>query len=153
MPDLQCAGIVGQLVHYTTHQCCLALTVLAYERHFLAASDCECHMIEHHMLAKRFLNVIGYDGKVTATRCRRKLHPQAAVVFQIHFQTLEFVQLFDTALHLHALCRLVTEALDEFFRVLDHLLLILVGAHLLLMAFLTQRDKLRVRYVVVINPA
>lgn len=74
-------------------------------------------------------------------------------VLHVHLQPLQLVQLFDTALHLHGFGSLVPEALNEGFGLLDHLLLVEIGAYLLFMAFLTESDKLRIGYIIVVDPS
>ena len=59
--------------------------------------------------------------------------------------------MFDAALHLHGFGGFVSEALDELFRICDHLLLVEIRPHLLLMPLLAQFDKMAVIDIVVID--
>ena len=149
MPYLECAEVV-QLPHDTTNKGCLALTVLAYKRHFFATADSECSMLEYHVLTKIFAHIICYHRKITTTWCRRKTQTQSRVILHIHFQTLQLLQLLDTRLHLHSFGGFVAKTLNKLFGLLNHLLLILIRSHLLFMAFLAQYLKLGVRHVIIV---
>ena len=56
-------------------------------------------------------------------------------------------------MNLNCLGRLIAEAFNEFLRVLNHLLLVLIGSHLLFMPLFAQLNEFAVIDVVVIYPA
>src|SRR5699024_3734741 len=86
-----------------------------------------------------------------ATACRREFQTQCRIILFIHLDTFNFFQLFNTALHLHGLSRLITKTFDKLFRILYLLLLILISTELLLATFLSQNDKLVILHLIIIN--
>ena len=151
VPQGEAAGVVAYLAHDALHEGGLSFAVLAHEGHLLAPVDGEVHVVEHHVLAVCLADVLADDGVVAAAAAARKLQPQGGRVFFVHLHPLQLLQLLDAALHLHGLGGLVAETLDEGFGVFYLLLLVLVGAELLLAAFLAQLDKLVVLHLVVVD--
>ena len=106
------------------------------------------------IVGTEILAQILYDNrKIAASGRRRETQVKTAGVFQIHFQPLQPFQLFDAALNLYSLGRLIAEAFNEFLRVLNHLLLVLIGSHLLFMPLLAQLNEFAVIDVVIVYPA
>ena len=92
------------------------------------------------MVAIGFANVVGDDGIVTGSWSGRKLEVEAGGVYFVYFDALDFGKLFDAALNPDALGGFVAEAFNEVFGVLNHFLLVLIGAHLLIEALLPQDE-------------
>ena len=61
-------------------------------------------------------------------------------VYLVDFDAFYFCELLDSALHLHALSSFVAETFNEILCVLNHFLLVLIGAHLLFKSLLTQDE-------------
>ena len=139
MTDFKCAG-VGYLVHDTFYESRFSFAVLAYECYFFATFDGECRMVKYLMVAISLAYIVGYNRIIARAWCRRKFQIEMRGVHLIDFDAVYFGQLFDAALHLHALGGFVAESLDKVFGFLDHLLLILKSSHLLFETFLTQSD-------------
>ena len=59
--------------------------------------------------------------------------------------------MLNTTLHLYRLGGFISEAFDELFGVLNHLLLVLVGANLLLVAFFPEFHKTAVIDVIIVD--
>ena len=73
------------------------------------------------------------------------------IVNFVNLDALNFLKLLDSALNLHRLCGLISEFLDKFLCVVNHFLLILISALLLLDSLFAQFNKVRIIHVVVIN--
>ena len=72
----------------------------------------------------------------------------------IHLNAVYLFQLLDTTLHLHRLCCLVTETLDEILRILYLFLLIFIGTKLLFAALFTKHNELIIfHFIIVYLPA
>ena len=72
-------------------------------------------------------------------------------VFFIHFYEFEFLQHLHATLHLEGLRVRTLEAFDEVLSFLNHLLLFLPLLHLLLVAFRTKLEVLRVGHFIVVD--
>ena len=147
----QFTRVVGNFAHDTLYQRRLTFAVLAHEGHLLATVDGEVDVVENYVVAIGFRHILANDRIVATTAGADKLQAQGGVVFLVHLDAFDFLQLLDATLHLHGLGSLVAETLDEGFSVLDLLLLVLVGTELLLAAFLAQDDKLVVLHLVVVD--
>ena len=97
-----------------------------------------------------FGNLVGYYRIVSASRSGWKFQINATVVDFVNLNALYFLKLLNSALYLNSFCGLITEPLDEIFCFVNHLLLILVGSHLLGYAFLTQFDKFGIIYLIIV---
>ena len=145
------ARVVGDFAHDALDERGLTLAVLAHEGHLLATVDGEVDVVENHVVAIGFRHILANDRIVATTAGADKLQAQGGVVFLVHLDAFDFLQLLDAALHLHGLGSLVAETFDESFGILNLLLLVLVGTELLLTAFLAQDDKLVVLHLVVVD--
>ena len=142
---------VVELAHDTLDESGFTFSVLADECHFLASSDGESDVMEDIVVSEIFSQVFDDERKIATSRCRRKTEVEAARVLQIHLETFEFLQLLDAALYLDGFGGFISEALDEILGVLNHLLLVLVGADLLLMTFLAELHKTAVVDVIIVD--
>ena len=97
--------------------------------------------------------VLRFDDDLSRARSGRKLDVQRARVFLVDLDALDLLELLDARLDLIRLGGLVAEALDELLGLLDHLLLVQVGRHLLLAPFSPQLDIPAVRDLVVVRLA
>ena len=148
--DLERAHVI-QLTHDTFDECGFTFAVLADKGYFFASADGKSNIMKDIMGTEIFAQVFYYQGKIAAPRGRRKTQIEFAGVLHIHLQPLQFLQLFDAALHLYRFGGFVSEPLDKILCVGDHFLLVLVGAYLLLMPFLAQLHKAAVVDVVIID--
>ena len=103
------------------------------------------------MRAEILAEVLHDEGEVATARGRRKSQIQTGCVLLVHLESLEFFELLDARLHLHGLGGFVAETLDELFCFLNHLLLVEVGAHLLLVPFASEFEEMAVVDVVVVD--
>ena len=142
---------IVQLPHDTAHQCRFTFSVFANESHFLSAADGQIDVFNNGVRAVILTQVLNDNREVPASRSGRKTQVKTGCVLYIHFQPFQFIELLDAGLYLYGFSSLVAETLNEIFRFLNHLLLIHVCAHLLLMSLLTQNHKLRVIDVVVVD--
>ena len=94
------------------------------------------------MVAVTLAHTLDYQREVARTFGLGEFEAQPGVVHLVHLDGHYLFQLLDAALHLHRLGRLVAEPLDELLGVGYHLLLVLVGAHLLFHALLAQLQEL-----------
>ena len=102
------------------------------------------------MFAEVFAQVFYNYRKIPTSWGWREAQIQAAGVLQIDFESLQFLELLDSALHLHGFGGFVAEALDELFRFLNHLLLVHVRAHLLLVPLFAQLNEPAVIDVIIV---
>ena len=151
MPDLEGPEVV-QLSHDTLDEGGFAFSVFADKGYFLASADGESNVMENIMFSEILTQVLYDNREVSATRGGWETQVETACVFQIHLQPLQFLQLFDAALNLYGFGGFIAEAFDEILGVGNHLLLVLVGAHLLLVALLAELDKPAVVDIVVVYP-
>ena len=138
--------------HDTLHQRGFSLSVLTHESHFLTPLNGHGDMAEYDMVTIRFAYLIAYHGIVATAQARGELQAHGGVVHLIYFDGHNLGQLLDAALHLHGLGRFITETLYELLRVGYLLLLVLVGAQLLLPAFLAQDHILIILHAIVLHP-
>ena len=152
MSDLEGAHVV-ELAHDTLDESGFTFSVLAYECYFLSAADGESDVMEDVVGTEILAQVFDDKWKIAASRSRRKTQVEPRGVFEIHFKAFEFLQLLNAALNLDGFGGFIAEPLDEVLGVLNHLLLVLVGANLLLVAFLTELHKAAVVDVVIVDAA
>ena len=152
MPDLEGAQVV-ELAHDTLDECGFTFSVFADECYFLSAADGESDVMEDIVFTKILSQVFHNERKIATSRGRRETQVETRGVFQIHLQSLEFLQLFDAALYLYGFGGFIAESLDEILGVLNHLLLVLVGADLLLVAFFPEFHKTAVIDVIIVDAA
>ena len=150
MTDSQFA-LERYFTHYTFHQGGFTLTVLSHKSHFLTPIDGQRYMVEHYLVAIRFLNVLSYHRIITASYSRGKFQPQRRIILFINFDGDNTLQLLDTALYLHGLGRFITETFDKLFGILYLFLLILVRSQLLLAPLLTEFHVLIVSNLVIVD--
>ena len=143
----------GDFIHDALHKCGFSLAVLAHKCHFLATLYGESHTREHQVAAIALCHIFSNHRIVARTRCGRKFQVDVRIIHLIYLNSLYLFKLFDAALHLHRLRSLVAESLYELFSVLNLLLLVHVGTHLLLYTLLAQLHKLGVVHIIVINLA
>ncbi len=134
----------------------LASTVHPDERNAIAAIDSELDVVQHALGA-------AVRGRVVLCKPFDLHHGAAAgdglwegevdrcFLFR-YLDPLDLFKLLDARLHLLGLGRLVAEAIDKGFQVLDAFTLIFVGAHQLRTALILQRQVLRVVPVVHMHP-
>ena len=103
------------------------------------------------MVAVGFGQMFDKDWQHARMWCRREFQMQTCRIFLIDFESLQFFELFDAALHLHGFCGFVAKSFDKIFGVGNHFLLIFVGAQLLFAAFGAQLFVLGVRHFVVVD--
>ena len=137
VPDAHFAG-EGDFAHNHLDQRGFAFAVFADEGDFLAAAHLEVDALEDDVAAICLAEVAPGDGDVPGADGGLEADGDACLVLLLDLDAFELFELFDTGLHLDGLGRLVAEAFDEVFGVLDLLLLVLVGAHLLLYALLAE---------------
>ena len=140
-----------QLAHDHPHQRGLPFAVATDQRHLFSPLDLNVRMTEHDLLRITDFQVRRLENNVSGTRCRGKLDRQGRMVRLIHLDPVQFLQRLDPGLDLVGLGRLVSEPRDEFFRLVDHPLLVLVGGDLLGHPFCTENDILAVRHLVVMD--
>ena len=131
------------LVENTFDERRLALAVLADKGHFLAALDGERPgAVEDLMVAVCLADVVGDYRMVKAERGRRRgsLRLRCGCVGLVDLYALYFGELLHAALNLHGLGGLISEPFDKLLGVGNLFLLVGIGAHLLLDAFLAQLD-------------
>ena len=157
MPDLQFT-IERYLVHDALHERGLSLTVLAHEGHLFATLDGQVYMVEDQMRGKRWVlggerillsDVVANHGIVARTEAGREFQVHGAIVHLVNLDGHHFLQLFDFLLHLHSLCGLIAETLDEGPHVGHLLLLVLVGTYLLFASLCAELHVFVVFYFVV----
>ena len=144
---------VVQLIHNTADECRFSFAVFADKSYFLSSSDGKSNIVENVMFAEIFTQVLYDYRKISAPRRRWEAQVESRSVLQIHFESLEFLELLDSALYLYGFCCFITEALYELFCVLNHLLLVEVRPYLLFMPLFAQFDEPAVVDVVVVNTA
>ena len=88
MTDFQVAGVIRYLMHQTLDESGFAFAVLAYKRHFLSSANGEGHVVEYGMLTVVFSYFLADNGKIAASRCRRKTKMKTRHVFFVNLQTL-----------------------------------------------------------------
>ena len=71
MTNFEAAG-ERDFVHYAFHEGRFTLAVFAHKCHFLAAFYCKRGVVKHLMLSIAFPYIVGDDGEVARTRCRRE---------------------------------------------------------------------------------
>ena len=150
------AGFAADRVQLTVdhaHQRGLALAVAADQRHLLAALDLDVGMAEDDLLRVADGQVRGLVDDVAGARRGREFDRQAGVVGLVDLDAVEFLQRLDAGLDLVGLRGFVAEGVDEFFRLLDHPLLVLVGRDLLLDALRAKFKVLGIRDFVVVDMA
>ena len=141
------------LAHDTLHQGRFTLTVLTYERHFLATLDGKVHMVEDGMLAIILSHLIADDRIIATAETRRELEMHLLGIHLIHLDRNDFLQLLDAALHLYSLGWLIAETLDEVLNIGYFLLLVLISTELLLTALGTKYHILVVFHLVILYPS
>ena len=150
VPNLEFA-VIGDFTHEALDQGGFARTVLADKCDLLTTLDGKRHVMEHVERPIVLAQILGNDRIVTTARSRREFQPHARAVHLIDLDAVQLVEHLDAALHLHRLGRLIAETLDEVLGVMDELLLVLIGAHLLFDALLAQFHKLAVAHLVIID--
>ena len=139
------------LAHDALHERRLSLAVFAYECHFLATLYGEVNILEHGMLAVVLAHVLADDGVVARAKARREPQMHRCIVHFVHLDRHNLLQLLYAALHLNSLRRFVSEALYKVLYISYFLLLVLVSAQLLFVAFGTQFYVLVVLHFVVVH--
>ena len=105
------------------------------------------------MLAIVLAHLVADDRIVAAAEARRELEVHLLVIDLIHLDRHDFLQLFDTTLHLYRLGWLISESLYKVLDVSDFLLLVLVSPQLLLTSLLAEHEVLVILHLVVLHPA
>ena len=142
IPDRNIVASLGltadrlQLPHYHTHKGSLTLTVASDQGDLLSPSDLYLSVPEDDLLRIADCQILAFEDYVSGTRSRRELNRQRDVVSLVNLHSVKFFELLDAGLYLIWLRRLVAETVDEILRLLDHLLLVLIGRHLLREPFL-----------------
>ena len=103
------------------------------------------------MLAVVLAHVLTDDGVVARAKARRKLQMHRCVVHFVHLNRHNLLQLLYAALHLNGLRRFVSETFYKVLYISYFLLLVLVSAQLLFVAFGTQFHVLVVLHLVVVH--
>ena len=146
-------ALKGYFSHDAFHKRRLARPVFAHKGHLLSSLYGEGDIVKHIVFAIGLAHLLGYHRIVARARGWRKFESQAGGVDLVDLNGNDFGQLLDAALHLYGFGGLVTELLNKLLCVVNHLLLILVGTHLLLDALFTQLHKMRIVHIVVVNLA
>ncbi len=142
---------VFELPHDTLHQRRLSLAVLADEGNFVASFERESGVVEHLMVTECFTDIVDNERIIARARSGWEAEVEMGGVDFVDLDALDFGKLLYAALNLDAFCGLITEAFDEFLGVLNHLLLVGVGALLLFEAFFAQFEELRIVDCVVVD--
>ena len=143
-------SIIRNLLHDALDQRGFTLTVLAHKGHLLASFDRQINIFQDDIVAIPLRQVLRLDGDGAGMWRRREFQVQGGVILLIHLDDIQFLQLLDARLHLVGLGSLVAETLDEVFRVLYLLLLVLVSPQLLLAALLAQLHVLGIGDLVIV---
>ena len=131
-------AIKRNLPHDAFQQRSFTLTISTNKSYFLATLDGKVYSTEYHMLIITFGSILTDHGIITTTQGTFKLQSKGRVVHLVHFYRDNFLQLFDSALHLNGFCGLIAKAVYKGFYILYLLLLVFVGTQLLLSPFCTQ---------------
>ena len=139
------------LVHDTLHESRLSLAVLAHESHLLATLDGQRHVREDCVLAVVLAHVLADNGVVARAEARREFEVHGRRVHLVYLDGHNLLQLLYSALHLHSLCRLISETLYEVLDVGYFFLLILVSSDLLFASFVAEFDIFVVLHLIVVH--
>ena len=101
------------------------------------------------MLTIIFPYIITDYRVVTASQTWRELEPHLRIVYIVYLYRHYFLKLLNTTLHLHRLCWLITESLNEILYVCYFLLLILVCTELLFSSLSTQFNVLVIFHFII----
>ena len=135
------------------HERRLAFAVAPDEGDLLPALDFHLRMAENDFLRIADGQVAALENDVAGARRRREFHRQAGIVRLVDLDPVQLLQRLDAGLDLIGLGRLVAEGLDEFLRLLDHPLLVLVSGDLLLDTLRAQLQVFGIRDLVVVDMA
>ena len=126
MPDLQ-VSLIGNLIHDHFHQSCFTFSIPSDKSNFLSSQHIKIHFMQYHMITIRFTQIPPTHDNIPRTYCRLKSHIDSCRIFLFNLDSFYFFQLFDPGLYLYRFRRLITETLDKILRILNLLLLVLVG--------------------------
>ena len=154
MPDCQFALIIGDFSHDTFYQCRFTLTVFSDKGYLLATINRKIYILEDNMRTVCLSHIFANHRIIPTAAGTDKFQTQGRIILFIHLNAVYLFQLLDTTLHLHRLCCLVTETLDEILRILYLFLLIFIGTKLLFAALFTKHNELIIfHFIIVYLPA
>ena len=151
MPDHGRAGRRFQLSSDDTHEGGLPFSVTAHQGHLLAALDFDVSSGEYSFLWICGSKAFRLVNHVAGARSRRELYRETHLVYFVYLYPFKFLQCLDAGLYLIGLGGLVTEGLDELFRLLDHALLVLVGGGLLRYSLCPEFQILGIWHLVIVD--
>ena len=144
-------AVKRNLPHDAFHEGRFAFAVFTDESDFFPAANGQRCVFENGVAAVRFAHVFHDNGVGSGTRRRREFQPQSGIVFLVNFNSIQFFQLLDAALHLHGFRGFVAETFDKILRISDLLLLVFVSPELLFAAFFPQFHVFGIIDAVIVN--
>ena len=148
--DLGFSGDWRQLTSHHPHQSGLSLTVPSDQCHFLSPADFNIGIAEHDLARIAYSQIAPLEHYISGTGRRRELHTESGIVSLVYFNAFQLFESLDAGLYLIRFRRLVPELVDEVLCLLDHLLLVLVGCHLLAYPLLPQLQVFRIGNLVIV---
>ena len=123
--DGQFSGCAGLLFEQHPGQGGFACAVFPDERHLFLTRHDEVQTFKDGQVIEALLEGLGFENDFARAWCGREAEPNLHVFRSIHFHAFELVEFLDQALGEGGLVLLGPELVDEHFRLLDVLLLVL----------------------------